>query len=334
MLWYSSAPVQLGESHRSMMALDGEFPRPQSLEEVLAIAHTMEREAATRYGDLARCMRLVGRSDLADLFHDLATAEQDHVAAVEDLSLQTLRRLPELPVAFQWRLPKTFGAEDRVVITNMLTPYEALVMAVYNEERAFAFWNSIAVVADDSAVREQAEMMARQELLHAAALRIARRRAYRAGGRLLGQARRSDAAEELEQIKRLQHHALLFLKDAAALSGGTGDHMTSTLLQFALEEIASAFKPQEQPSVGEDHAVGTSTDVITLLFDATGRMEQLTEAARDCVEAYPDLVRGHELSRLAKAAALQMAMLNRRLCELEPRLLALTAPVSQGRTRF
>jgi rubrerythrin len=311
-----------------------ELPRPQSLEEVLAIAYTLEREAATHYGDLAHCMRSVGRTDLAELFRDLATVEQEHIAAVENLAMQALQRLPELAATFRWQLPETFGTADRTVVTNTLTPYEALVTAVHNEERAFAFWNSIAAEAEDPAIREQAEMMARQELLHAAALRIARRRAYRAGGRIQHRVRPPEPSMDMERIVGLRSGVVRFLKAATARAATHSDQMTRALLEFACEELASSCKAQKAESAEPRPGPAGPDDMVALLFNAVGRIERLGEAARECMEAHPELARDRELPRLAKAASLQVAMLNRRLSDLDPCLAALVGPVNHGRPLF
>ena len=60
-----------------------------------------------------------------------------------------------------------------------LSPYQALAVAVRNEERAFSFYTYLAALADgDVQVRRRAESLAREELKHVAQLRRFRRRAY------------------------------------------------------------------------------------------------------------------------------------------------------------
>lgn len=306
-----------------------DVPHPQDLEEVLAIAYTLEREAQTRYSDLACSMRLVGRPDLAALFGDLAKEEEHHIAAVEGLATKTLQRMPSLAGAFSWQLPEIFGSADRTVVTNALTPYEALVAAVHNEERAFAFWLAIAAKADDTIVRQQAEAMAREELLHAAALRIARRRAYRAGGRVRPFAGISDASSMIEHLNALRSDCARFLNRAAAHLVLRGDEMSAALLRFASEEIVSKSQTADSPSATRDDAVEGHPDCLALLFDAVGRVEQVSEAARNCIEVHPELATGKDVRRLPRSAAVQVAILNRRLAELEPRLIALATPVGQ-----
>ncbi len=309
----------------------GERFRPESVEEILAIAYVLEREAATRYSDLALCMKLVGRSDLANLFSDLAREEQHHVSAVEELALRRLQRMPEIPAAFRWQLPESFGAADRTVVTDALTPYEALVTAVHNEERAFSFWSSVAAETSDSAVREEAKAMARQELLHAAALRMARRRAYRAGGRIQRPVGSRTPESMTAHVVALRRDAGQFLVRTAARLDARGDEMTCALLRFACEEIAAPFPAADTAQLDENGPAAVSADSLAVIFEAVGRIDRIGEEVRNCIELHPELgVRG-ELPRLARAAAVQVAILNRRLSELEPRLDALVGAAAKVR---
>src|SRR5437868_944502 len=86
------------------------------------------------------------------------------------------------PSEVRWELPATFDEETAGELAGsaLATPYRALSMAVRNEERAFALWTYIAAQAEDPAIRQAAETMAREELEHVSLLRRARRRAYHA----------------------------------------------------------------------------------------------------------------------------------------------------------
>lgn len=54
----------------------------ESLDELFALAHAMEQEAANKYDSLADEMRGQGKADLADVFARLAAAEREHVDSV------------------------------------------------------------------------------------------------------------------------------------------------------------------------------------------------------------------------------------------------------------
>ncbi|MCA1514398.1 ferritin family protein [Bradyrhizobium sp. NBAIM01] len=152
----------------------------QSLDELFALAHAMEQEAANRYSGFADEMRRQNKNDLAAVFTQLAAAEREHVDSVARWSQSRCGKDPD-PALVRWEAPETFDAETAAEVntSRLLTPYRALAMAVRNEERAFAFWSYLAAYSRDAEVKKASEAMAREELGHVAALRKERRRAYR-----------------------------------------------------------------------------------------------------------------------------------------------------------
>lgn len=168
-----------------MSLLKTEPPAPvRSLEELLAIAHVLEHEAAAHYAAFAEQARQEDMGDLAALFARLAEEERHHEHSVEEWSRQLSGKLPDVN-AVRWEVPETFdltkGAE--LASSRLATAYRILSVAVQNEDRAFALWSHIAAHADATGIREAAETMARQELQHAWQLRRARRQAYHTEGR-------------------------------------------------------------------------------------------------------------------------------------------------------
>jgi rubrerythrin len=151
----------------------------KSLDELFALANAMEEEAAKRYSELAEDMRRQNKTELAEVFAQLAAAEREHVDSVKRWSQSRRGKAPN-PALVRWEAPETFDAETaREIGASLLaTPYRALAMAVRNEERAFAFWSYVAAYSDDSEVKQAAEAMAREELGHVSTLRKERRRAY------------------------------------------------------------------------------------------------------------------------------------------------------------
>ena len=81
-----------------------------SLDELFALAHAMEQEAATRYTDLAEEMRRQKKDDLAEVFAHLAAAEREHVDSVTRWSRERRQRNPD-PALVRWDAPETFDAE-------------------------------------------------------------------------------------------------------------------------------------------------------------------------------------------------------------------------------
>ncbi len=151
--------------------------------ELMDIAVGMEHEAARRYGQLAEIMRRRKEPELAKTFADLAELEQHHEAGLTEWAERDGLATPK-PAQFTWRLPETFAVED--ADNASLSPYQALAIAVRNEEQAFAFYTYLAAQGHTKPeVRKRAEAMAREELNHCAQLRRLRRKAFRAqrGGR-------------------------------------------------------------------------------------------------------------------------------------------------------
>ncbi|TGN90253.1 rubrerythrin family protein [Bradyrhizobium yuanmingense] len=150
-----------------------------SLDELFALAHAMEQEAAKKYDSLAEEMRVQGKDELADVFTRLAAAEREHVDSVRQWSQSRRGKVPD-PAMVRWEAPAALPPEvaAEVKTSRLMTPYRALAMAVRNEERAFAFWSYLAAYSHDPEVKKASEAMAREELGHVATLRRERRRAY------------------------------------------------------------------------------------------------------------------------------------------------------------
>ncbi|MDD1528976.1 rubrerythrin family protein [Bradyrhizobium sp. WBOS7] len=151
----------------------------ESVDELFALAHAMEQEAASKYDSLAEEMRGQGKDDLAEVFAHLAAAEREHVDNVTQWSQSRRGKRPD-PAMVRWEAPEALPPETaaEVKTSQLMTPYRALAIAVRNEERAFAFWSYLAAYSHDPEVKKASEAMAREELGHVATLRKERRRAY------------------------------------------------------------------------------------------------------------------------------------------------------------
>lgn len=230
-----------------------------SLDELFALADEMEREAATKYTELAIEMRRQDRPDLVAVFTDLAAAEREHVDSVRRWSQSRRGKAPD-PAFVRWDAPETFDGDAAAEIkhSKLMTPYRALAMAVRNEERAFAFWSYLAAFADDPEIKRAAEGMASEELGHVAILRKARRQAYRqatdASRRCKTLAKQIDAAvlerqlagrlEQLEgQLDPVQAVRIRELADEARLMSDQADgigRFPASLEQRDTDTIAEA----------------------------------------------------------------------------------------------
>lgn len=163
-----------------MATLKAMPPLLGSADELLAMSHALEKEAASRYRDLAARMRLRQEQKLAGLFEFLASIEEKHAAHIAARALEAMGK-PVDPARISWEVPENFDEEEGS--SRVLTPYRALAIAVRNEERAFAFYSYVAAQAREELMRKLAEELAKDELEHAFLLRRERRKAYREKGR-------------------------------------------------------------------------------------------------------------------------------------------------------
>jgi rubrerythrin len=133
--------------------------------ELYAHAIAIEREAAQRYSELAERMADEGRDELARVFGMLAGLEAGHLDALE-------RRTSGLPLPaiaaaqYQWLdagAPETAAHE---LVFRLLTPHQALAIALQGEKRAAAFFERVFVAAGDPALRALAREMAAEEHEH------------------------------------------------------------------------------------------------------------------------------------------------------------------------
>lgn len=147
----------------------------------MSIALQAEREAIRRYSRLAANMHEANNESAARLFERMVIEEQEHERLLlEWMTQEDIEENPEIgPIS--WRDPHvstTYDDEARDPCYS--TPYRALAFAVHNEEIAFRFYTHVAAESENEAVRKYAEILAREELGHAALLRAERRRAYHA----------------------------------------------------------------------------------------------------------------------------------------------------------
>ncbi|MDR3517547.1 MAG: ferritin family protein [Azospirillaceae bacterium] len=185
-----------------------------SLDALMAMALALEQEAVIRYRQLAAALADRGDADVAATLSALGAEEQGHVTGIALWARDLLGTAPA-PERFAWPLPAEIaGSWEELSQSTTLTPYKALSLAVRAEEQAFTFYVYVGSLNPDPAIKDQAEALAREELRHAAALRIERRKAYH---RERGEVRRAlprsvedlaDFAGRLEREAASRHLAL------------------------------------------------------------------------------------------------------------------------------
>ena len=133
--------------------------------ELYAHAIAIEREAAERYAEFAARMSERGHEALAELFSRLAAFEMDHLTALERRTDGiALPRIGE--GEYCWLDAVSPEAAAHELIFRLLTPHEALLIALGAEKRAQAFFEHVLMTTDDPALRALAQEMAMEEAEH------------------------------------------------------------------------------------------------------------------------------------------------------------------------
>jgi len=137
----------------------------RSAPEFYAHAIAIEREAAERYAELAGRMADEGRDELATVFDMLARMEAEHLEALERRTEDVV--LPEIaPEQYQWLDSGAPETAARELIFRLMTPRQALAIALEAEKRAQAFFERVFMTAEDPALRALAREMAAEEQEH------------------------------------------------------------------------------------------------------------------------------------------------------------------------
>ena len=149
-----------------------------NLAECYANALAIEREAAARSAQFAEFLDDHGEQEAAELFHKLARYEQQHV---DELLLRT-SGMP-LPALRSWEFSWLDNAPAEQVnhdfIFHLMTPHDALKIALDAEKRAQALYEQAVAVSDDPEVKRLARELAGEELEHIAWLEEALQKAPR-----------------------------------------------------------------------------------------------------------------------------------------------------------
>lgn len=144
----------------------------ESVADLWAHALAIEREAAARYQEFAQQMYDHENVDAARLFERLAAVERRHTREVEQLAAGIA--LPALePGQYAWLDKGSAQAAAHELIFRLMTPRDALQVALKGEERAKAFFDHVAATTDDPAIRALAHEMLADEDEHMAWLMTA-----------------------------------------------------------------------------------------------------------------------------------------------------------------
>jgi len=136
-----------------------------SISELLAHALALEEEATERYAELAEIMEAHNNPDAAQLFARMAKIEQHHVAEVrKEIERRGLEDLA--PAEYHWVGMEGPETTDHADLHYLMTPRQALLLALTNERRARDYFGAIAGHATDPEVAQFAGEMAEEEKEH------------------------------------------------------------------------------------------------------------------------------------------------------------------------
>ena len=144
----------------------------ETAQSLLAHAIAIEREAMERYCDLATRMSDLGNDEVANVFAALARFEGDH------LEVLTRRahgiELPPIDASEHAWLDSGVPQEGaRELVFRLMTPRDAIQIALLAEHRAQAFFLRLQRLAATPALRALAQEMAAEETDHIALLQRA-----------------------------------------------------------------------------------------------------------------------------------------------------------------
>lgn len=291
-----------------------------SLSELVGIAHAVETEAIRRYTRLAEEMRRRGEAETAEAFEAMAREEASHVAAVERWARGLGQPVPA-DGRFRWRLPADLAASwEEVSGSALLNPYRAYAIAVDNEQRAFAFYAYLAASAGDGLIAREAEALAREELQHAATLRIWRRAAWRrqrvAPGRAAAEAAPIRTSDQLAAaIRSGEAEIAACHMSLARRLRRVGDQPGARLLEdLAVQAAARAREPVPEACSAEECA---AQEPLALLLAAQRPLERLCVSLEAALLAATDEPMQAAAQHALSEAIARIARLGRRIEELE-----------------
>ncbi|UCE32631.1 MAG: ferritin-like domain-containing protein [Burkholderiales bacterium] len=127
----------------------------------------MEREAVSRYNELADMMEVHNNAEVAEMFRKMAGYEAHHVARIlADMGWsEDTAASPKVSAWVALEAPESVPIDE---MHYLMQPYHALELALAAEERAQAFFEEIVRQSPSDAVREAAEEMRDEEIEHVA----------------------------------------------------------------------------------------------------------------------------------------------------------------------
>lgn len=138
---------------------------PETLDELMAQALAIEREAAERYTEFADSMDAHNNQDVAQLFRTMAGYEAKHAQQI--MQEMGWVEVPAMPTGAwpSFEPPESVPMQD---VHYLMQPWHALQLALAAEQRAEAFFAGLASKVTDGPIRAAALHMRDEEREHVA----------------------------------------------------------------------------------------------------------------------------------------------------------------------
>ena len=131
-------------------------PHIQSLEEFIVHAHALKCESEEQLEMCADCLRAHNNPEAAAVFHLLTQMVGQTIQEIEAMAVG--RELPQIaPWDFHWHCIDDLQCTDEA--HYLMSERKALELAQLNEQRALKYFQDIAEVVNDQAVREVAQRL-------------------------------------------------------------------------------------------------------------------------------------------------------------------------------
>ncbi|MFZ0468035.1 MAG: ferritin family protein [Thiogranum sp.] len=250
----------------------------------MSIALCAEHEAVRRYTRLAADMHSYGNEEAASLFERMVDEEQEHERLIEAWARAEGIALRADIGPVVWEDPQVATDYDsEATDPARSTPYRALAFAAHNEERAFRYYTHVAANAVDESVREYAEILAREELGHAALLRSMRRRAWHT--------ERENGREEPHIDPAAIHSLADLLAVAASMEQCLADTVSALSDDYpALEAVSADIQRSLAEIAAQRQSAGEPGQAIEATLDSVKSYTAKTAASRnDAVTALRQL---------------------------------------------
>ena len=135
-----------------------------SVSDMLAFGLAVVTEASERYAEMAEAMDAHNNTKVAEIFREMADIEELHAEGVQRQISQLNLDVPKTD--YQWTSPEGPETGDFSDLHYLMTPREALLLALHNEKRAATYFADVAEKVTNDEVKKMAQEMAKEEQEH------------------------------------------------------------------------------------------------------------------------------------------------------------------------